>query len=611
MATIVYLDPEDEITSAASRIRQAPDTRVALVVPFGSRVATSRINFRLLAREAMVNGRRLDIVAPDASARALAASAGIPVFASVAEYEAAFDLPEAPGTPDTGADPDAGSRAAGIAAAGALAAGVAGTGGGKPTDDGNVDSPATASTPAGAVGGFATPGRSGGAVPPRDPAREAELDAIVHRGREEPAVRKPRRSLPVAILVGVIVLLVALGAAAVAGYLLLPSAEITVTPRIQPVGPVAISVTADPSATTVDEAARVIPAETLEIPVQASGEFTATGKRVEKTKATGGVRWRNCDNSSGWTIPKGTLVRTSGGTAFTLDETVVLPSAVISGGGSTPTLRCQFSEVGVTAVVAGKGGNVPARAITVIPARYNRTLITVSNPQATSGGSEKTFTRVAKKDVDAAMASLQAELEKQFTTEIANPDQVPDGSTAFPETAALGAATPSVDPATLVNQEVESFTLSLDATGTMLAVDPSPVEAMAAARLATAVTPGYELVDGSTQIEVGDGTVKRGVVTFTAGALAKETRPVDGPALQRQIVGLPAADARALLEPYGDVKIVLWPDWVDRVPAIDARVTLVVADPVQAGPEPTMPPQPTRAAESPGDEVPSQPLPSG
>ena len=47
--TIVYLDAEDEITSAAARIRAADDARVGLVLPFGSRVATSRINFRLLA----------------------------------------------------------------------------------------------------------------------------------------------------------------------------------------------------------------------------------------------------------------------------------------------------------------------------------------------------------------------------------------------------------------------------------------------------------------------------------------------------------------------------------------------------------------------------------
>ena len=70
MATIVYLDADDEITSGAARIRAAEVTRVAVVLPYGSRVATSRINFRLLAREALVTGRRLDIVAPDAAARA-------------------------------------------------------------------------------------------------------------------------------------------------------------------------------------------------------------------------------------------------------------------------------------------------------------------------------------------------------------------------------------------------------------------------------------------------------------------------------------------------------------------------------------------------------------
>ena len=49
---IVYLDIDDEITTAAARIRTATDLDVALVLPAGSRIATSRINFRLLAREA-------------------------------------------------------------------------------------------------------------------------------------------------------------------------------------------------------------------------------------------------------------------------------------------------------------------------------------------------------------------------------------------------------------------------------------------------------------------------------------------------------------------------------------------------------------------------------
>src|SRR6266550_4024254 len=88
MASIIYLDIGDEITSAAARIRAAEAVRIALVLPAGSHLATSRINFRLLAREAQGRSRQLMIVSPDASARALAASAGLPVFASVREMEA-------------------------------------------------------------------------------------------------------------------------------------------------------------------------------------------------------------------------------------------------------------------------------------------------------------------------------------------------------------------------------------------------------------------------------------------------------------------------------------------------------------------------------------------
>ena len=58
------------------------------MLPYGSRVATSRINFRLLSRDALTHEKRLSIVAGDPATRALAASAGLPVFSSVAEYEA-------------------------------------------------------------------------------------------------------------------------------------------------------------------------------------------------------------------------------------------------------------------------------------------------------------------------------------------------------------------------------------------------------------------------------------------------------------------------------------------------------------------------------------------
>src|SRR5262245_52836941 len=132
MATgTVYLDVDDEITSAAARIRGSEATKVALVVPYGSRIATSRMNFRLLSREAVVNNRRLSIVASDAATRALAASAGLPVFASVAEYDAAAaptdgpkDAPP-PVAPAPDPSPDDAKGTPGAAAVAATAAGAA------------------------------------------------------------------------------------------------------------------------------------------------------------------------------------------------------------------------------------------------------------------------------------------------------------------------------------------------------------------------------------------------------------------------------------------------------------------------------------------------------
>lgn len=634
MATIVYLDPEDEITSAASRIRQAPETRVALVVPFGSRVATSRINFRLLAREAMRDGKRMDIVAPDASARALAASAGIPVFASVGEYEAAIARPEPDLRPGPGAAGAAGV-ALGATAAGLDAAGLAGTGAGTAADDlADIPVPRSAGRgqlPAGAVGGFASATASPVAT---DAARQAELDAVVQRSREAPRapretppVRKPRRRVPGALLAGLLVLVVALGVATWAALAFLPAATVTVTPHIEPVGPVTLTVTANPDAVGVDAGTLTIPAQVVEIPVEATGEFKTTGKRVEKTAATGGVRWTNCDPTASYTIPKGSQVRTSGGTAFAIDETVFLPVAIISGGGSTPQLKCQSSEVAITAVKKGTGGNVPAGTIRVVPSRYNRNVVRVTNPGATSGGTETSYPRVSQKDVDAATASLQKELETTFASEVANPNRVPPGFTAYPETARLGDATPNPAPDTLVGTDAESFTLTLSATGQMLTVDTSQITSLAEAQLQDQVAKGATLVDGSTKVSVGEGTVNDdGTITFPATVTAQQAFAVDKAAIRTKVLGMSEAGMAADLHEHADVMVTFWPFWVDRVPTLEQRVTVVVKDPVTVDgtpgggtAAPSLAPQRSDApsddagasADPSGDGSVDEPLPSG
>ena len=229
-----------------------PTRGSALVIPFGSRVATSRINFRLLAREAMVNGRRLDIVAPDASARALAASAGLPVFGSVGEYEAALDAPVQPDEP----------RRADAAAPRRRRRGDSPPRRPRPPPTGRDrrdrrDMPSAASPSPPAQVPMPAPPRPARpssrrsctagrevpvaqAAPPARPRRAHRRDP----GARPRARRRRRRRLPRSC----------------------PSAEITVTPQIRTVGPIDVTVRADPAATAVDEAAGVIPAQTVDDP---------------------------------------------------------------------------------------------------------------------------------------------------------------------------------------------------------------------------------------------------------------------------------------------------------------------------------------------------------
>jgi len=211
---------------------------------------------------------------------------------------------------------------------------------------------------------------------------------------------------------------------------------------------------------------------------------------------------------------------------------------------------------------------------------------------------------------------------------------VPEGTTVFPETAVMSDLATDVDPASLVGKEVATFTLSMTGTGTVQAVDATPIEAIAEERLASSISDGYELVPGSISVDVGEGSVVDGVITFPVDGTAKQVQPLDAASLEQMVLGLPKAEAEAALAPYGDVVIVLWPGYVTNVPTMDARVTLVINDAVDAGPEESTPgPSSTPTAvpsespvesgsespfatsfpleESPSDTLPSEPVPSG
>jgi hypothetical protein len=432
-------------------------------------------------------------------------------------------------------------------------------------------------------------------VPTTPPAARPEPEPSPGVTRSIPVIGGfSRRSIPrTPVLIGAAVLALVLLVGGVGAYLLLPSATVIVTPHERLVGPQTFPVVADTTVTEPDPAAGLIPAELVPIEVTAEDTFEATGVRVEQTRATGRVTFQNLDPGGSNTIRAGSVVSTEGGVEFETLRSVTLPAAEIVTG--TPIVVIPTTaRVDVRAVRNGPSGNVPANSITVVPSGENPTLTKVRNEAATQGGSRTEFPVVEQQDVDAALTALQEQLTADFNERLADPSIAPDGMTVFVETAILGESTPATDPAELVGTEVETFDLARSASGTVVAVDPSPVEAIAQTRLEALVSPDSEFVDGSVTITPGDPVVEGQRISFPVMVEARQVSIPDAAELKALILGKSEAEARELLAPFGEVELTLWPDWVSSVPTIDGRVEVQVRPPLPVStPRPTPTPTPT------------------
>jgi hypothetical protein len=147
----------------------------------------------------------------------------------------------------------------------------------------------------------------------------------------------------------------------------------------------------------------------------------------------------------------------------------------------------------------------------------------------------------------------------------------------FPETKSRAAIVPSVDPKTLLGDQVEKFSLAATATGTVTAVDGAAVSALATTRLRSAVVTGRDLVKDSLSVTVGQGKVQGTVIVFGVKATAQQVRRVVAADLRDEIRGLPVGEARTRLEAYGTTTIDLWPGFASSIPSYDFRINLTVA----------------------------------
>jgi hypothetical protein len=537
---LLYLEPDDEVTTVVRRLREADAGRVVLVASGRTKATTSAVALRLLAQVAAEEGREIALVA-DPGARALAAEAGIAAYPSVADANVEGAVPAAP--PPAARAPIHVVRGAGEPAA--------------------PDQPAAIAAAAAAAVPLAARLEETQAVPVQGavPAAKRSTKAPAPTARR---ARPAARSVPRAAIAAILILLL-MGGAAFATVL--PGATVTIHPDPVAVGPESYSVRPP-----------VQPSDTEPLQSTKSGE--ATGHRTRRTAATGVVTLSNYSPFVVF-VPQGTLVSADGIVFFATRQAVSVPDSAFFFAGT--------ADVEVEAVEAGTAGNVPSDAINRVEdedvdqqlrqgAPQNRR---VRNFDPTGGGSETELNVVRRTDVIHVRSAITRDLESQLADVVtSDPDRV------YPTMQPPRADIPV--PEDLVGHVSEDpFTFEL--TGTMPVdrtfvwradAEAEAIEAFLADE--GAVPPDTTLAEDTIEVDIGEAARDAETIVVQTTVTADAVPDLDQENIRRGLVGMTAGEVRQALAPIGPADVSLWPGWVDRIPRLDWRISVNV-EPAEGG----------------------------
>ena len=512
---LLYLEPDDEITSVIRRLRGADAGRVVLVAPGRSRATSSVVALRLLARAAAETGRSVALVA-DASTRALAGEAGIAAFASVADATSPTPSPAEPITPTR----------------------------------------APIHVVRGAGGARSQPARPIPATDGMDETMAVHLPPPTTRGASGRGRFRGPRLPRWPWLVGVLVVVLAAGAA------LLPGATVTITPATSPVTPQNFPIATDVTGRVTQG-------------LQSTKSGTATGERAEQVPAGGVVTFFNW-NTVAVEVPQGTQVSVGGTTAFVTLERIVVPrgrfGAPIEPGTKSVQVAAVVPGEGGN-VAAGAIDTIDDASVRQFlrgfPENPNRL---VENAEPTAGGLETTHPVIQQSDIDAVVAAIEADLQLQLSDALGDdPDRI---YAEAPDT-----ELPSIEvPEELLGTEDTatfelSGTLAVDrAYGSRADVDQAARTAMLS--LGGLAGEGSMILEDSIEVEPRGVTEVEGRLEVQVTVTALKAVRIDEAQVRERIAGKTVDEATAELQGLGEVDIDLWPAWVDKVPILDIRIEI-------------------------------------
>lgn len=544
----IYIDVDDEITGIIDKVRSAPESIVALVLPKRAPVLQSIVNMKLLKRSADQADKKVVLITSEPSLLPLAGTAGIFVAKNLQSRPVLPSAAVVPSKEPISAD--------------------------EPMEEVEIDP----NTPIGEAAGLPAE------QPPividnssKSTNLSPSVSAAMGKAGKKAKDGKGKSKLSVPNFNKFRVLLIA-GAALLVlallgwywAYFIAPKAVVHIKGETSDVL-LNLPIKADTAATAVDLENKIVPAKSSELKKSDSEKVPATGQKDKGNKASGTMTLKNCSQSDGEIkIPAGTGV-SSGEFTFITQAAATLPASVFSGGGSCLT---SSKDVAVLAQNAGDKYNVSARSYTV--AGFSAVN---ANGSAMTGGTTQLVKVVSAGDVENAkqkLASKQNAVNEELKSKLKS-----EGYVAVSET--FEARAPAYKASPEVDSEANEVTVSADTTFTMLGLREDELKKLVEEE-------AKKQIDTSKQAIMSTGLHE---ATFTIGAkkntrtdLNFQTKVVAGPEinqdqLKQELAGKKRGEAEQLIASRPGVKeakIDLKPFWIYSVPKKVSKITIVVEE---------------------------------
>ena len=354
--------------------------------------------------------------------------------------------------------------------------------------------------------------------------------------------------------------------------LFLPGGRITLRPRTQP-QEIRFTVSAGPTVRTVNVTGD-LPARSASVIVEAQDQISTTGSLLVPEKASlGRVEFTNLTDAS-VAVPTGTVVTTlASGDQEPVRFSTTVSANLAPGGSVLISIRC---------LQAGRLGNFPADQIKAIEGPLGLRL-SVTNPSATTGGSEQPAAAPTLADARKLYERLLAALQTTALQELSGTGL---GQANIPIEPTLSLASileetyspPLVDGS--FNQPATQLTLRLRLEFEGLVVSNQDLQEVSMRILDANLPQGYQPVTGTLEFEHLSSPVVDEDSTARWRMLARRQLQADIDEQQALSLarGLAPDQAEAALEQsllVEEAKIHLSPDWWPRLPWLLFRIQVV------------------------------------